>query len=320
MRGAFVACIAAGLAVLAPANAQDWPQRPVTIVVPFAPGGSADLLGRILQQRMQAKIGVPFVIENKSGAGGSIGTGFVAKAPADGHTLLIGTASTMAINAFLFSKLGFDVTRDFEPISPLVRFPNLLIVSPKIPAKTVPELIAYLKANDGKINYGSSGNGTTSHLSAVMLELATKTTMTHIPFRSTADVVNSMLGGNIDLAVDSMTTLWPFATAGNVRALAVTTPQRSSAAPDLPTIGETLPGYEATAWQGLFAPAGMPRPIVEKIAAEVKQVWQLPEVIAALKNVGGEPAYSTPDEFSAYVAAERERWGEVVKASGVKID
>jgi tripartite-type tricarboxylate transporter receptor subunit TctC len=226
----------------------------------------------------------------------------------------------MAINAFLFSKLGFDVTRDFQPISPLVRFPNLLIVNPKLPAKTVPELIAYLKANDGKINYGSSGNGTTSHLSAVMLELATKTRMTHIPFRSTADVVNSMLGGNIDLAVDSMTTLWPFATAGNVRALAVTTPQRSSAAPDLPTIGETLTGYEATAWQGLFAPAGTPRPIVEKIAAEVNQVWQLPEVIAALRNVGGEPAYSTPDEFSTYVAAERARWGEVVKASGVKVD
>jgi tripartite-type tricarboxylate transporter receptor subunit TctC len=320
MRAVFAAIVAAGLAVVAPAKAQGWPQRPVTIVVPFAPGGSADLLGRILQQNMQAKIGVPVVVDNRSGAGGSIGTGFVAKAPADGHTLVIGTASTMAINAFLFSKLGFDVTRDFQPISPLVRFPNLLIVNPKLPAKTVPELIAYLKANDGKINYGSSGNGTTSHLSAVMLELATKTRMTHIPFRSTADVVNSMLGGNIDLAVDSMTTLWPFATAGNVRALAVTAPQRSSAAPDLPTIGETLTGYEATAWQGLFAPAGTPRPIVEKIAAEVNQVWQLPEVIAALRNVGGEPAYSTPDEFSTYVAAERARWGEVVKASGVKVD
>jgi tripartite-type tricarboxylate transporter receptor subunit TctC len=320
MRGALVACVAAILAVATAARAQEWPQRPVTIVVPFAPGGSADLLARILQQHMQAKLGVPFVVENKSGAGGSIGTGFVAKAPADGYTLLIGTASTMAINAFLYSKLSYDVTRDFQPISPLVRFPNLLVVNPRIPAKTVPELIDYLKANDGKINYGSSGNGTTSHLSAVMLELAAKTRMTHIPFRSTADVVNSMLGGNIDLAIDSMTTVWPFATAGNVRALAVTTPQRSAAAPDLPTIGETLTGYEATAWQGLFAPAGMPRPIVDKIAAEVKQVWELPEVILALKTVGAEPASSSPDDFSAYVAAERGRWGEVVKASGVKID
>ena len=153
-----------------------------------------------------------------------------------------------------------------------------------------------------------------------MFALATKTTMTHIPFRRTAEVVNSMLGGNIDLAIDSMTTTWPFATAGNVRALAVTTPQRSATAPELPTISETLAGYEATAWQGLFAPAGTPRPIVEAIAAEVKRVWELPEVITALKNVGAEPAPSTPDEFASYTAAERDRWGEVVKASGVKID
>jgi len=273
-----------------------------------------------LQQHMQAKLGVPFVVENKSGAGGSIGTGLVAKAPADGYTLLVGTVSSIAINAFLYTKLNFDVARDLQPVSLLVRFPNLLFVNPTIPAKTVPELIAYLKANDGKLNYGSSGNGTSSHLSSVMFELASKTTMTHIPFRSTAEVVNSMLGGNIELAIDSMTTVWPFAAAGSVRPLAVTTPHRSAAAPDLPTIGETLAGYEATAWQGLFAPAGTPRPIVEKIAAEVKRVWELPEVIAALRNVGAEPAVSTPDEFTAYTAAERVRWGEVVKASGVKID
>jgi tripartite-type tricarboxylate transporter receptor subunit TctC len=153
-----------------------------------------------------------------------------------------------------------------------------------------------------------------------MFEQATGVKMTHIPYKSTTDVVSSMLGGNIDLAIDSMTTTWPFAKAGNVRALAVTTPQRSATAPDLPTISETLPGYEATAWQGLFAPAGTPRPIVDKIAAEVKRVWALPDVITALENVGAEPAASTPDEFVAYTAAERVRWGEVVKASGVKLD
>jgi tripartite-type tricarboxylate transporter receptor subunit TctC len=317
-----VLALAAVLAVAsaAPARAQNWPQRQVTIVVPFAAGGSADLLARILQQHLQAQFGVPFVVENRSGAGGSIGTGYVAKAPADGYTLLVGTVSSIAINAFLYTKLNFDVARDLQPVSLLVRFPNLLFVNPKIPANTVPELIAYLKANDGKLNYGSSGNGTSSHLSSVMFALATKTKMTHIPFRSTAEVVNSMLGGNIDLAIDSMTTTWPFAKAGNVRALAVTTPQRSATAPDLPTISETLPGYEATAWQGLFAPAGTPRPIVDKIAAEVKRVWALPDVITALENVGAEPAASTPDEFVAYTAAERVRWGEVVKASGVKLD
>jgi tripartite-type tricarboxylate transporter receptor subunit TctC len=244
----------------------------------------------------------------------------VAKAPADGYTLLVGTVSSIAINAFLYTKLNFDVGRDLQPVSLLVRFPNLLFVNTKTPVRSVPELIDYLKANNGKTNYGSSGIGTSSHLSSVMFELATNTKMTHVPFRSTSEVVNSMLGGNIDLAIDSMTTVWPFAAAGNVRALAVTTPQRSAAAPDLPTIGETLKGYEATAWQGLFAPAGTPRPILDKIAAEVRGVWAMPEVVTALKNVGAEPAASSPDEFAAYTAAERVRWGEVVKASGVKID
>jgi tripartite-type tricarboxylate transporter receptor subunit TctC len=320
MRAVSAALIAAMALIGASAQAQDWPQRPVTIVVPFAAGGSADLLARILQQHMQAKLGVPFVVENRSGAGGSIGTGYVAKAPADGYTLLVGTVSSNAINAFLYKKLPFDVERDFQAVSLLVRFPNLLFVNKRIAATTVAELIAHIKANDGKVNYGSSGNGTSSHLSAVMFQLATSTKMTHVPFRSTAEVVNSMLGGNIDLAIDSMTTTWPFAMSGDVRALAVTTPKRSATAPDLPTIGETLTGYEATAWQGLFAPAGTPRPIVERIAAEVKRIWELPEVVTALKNVGAEPAPSSPDEFSQYTKTERAKWGEVVKASGVQID
>jgi tripartite-type tricarboxylate transporter receptor subunit TctC len=321
MRSVFVICIAACLGTAAPALAQNsWPQKQVTIVVPFAAGGSADLLARILQQHMQVTLGVPVVVENKSGAGGSIGTGYVAKAPADGYTLLLGTVSSNAINAFLYTKLNFDVARDFQAVSLLVRFPNLLFVNPKIPAKTVPELIRYLKANEGKANYGSSGNGTSSHLSAVMFETASGTKMTHIPFRSTAEVVNSMIGGHIDLAIDSMTTTWPFAASGEVRAIAVTTPQRNATTPDLPTVGETLKGYEATAWQGLFAPAGTPRPIVDKIAVEVKRIWGLPEVVTALKNVGAEPAPSTPEEFTEYTKTERAKWGEVVKAAGVQID
>ena len=321
MRVVLAAAVCAMLAPITPAHAQEaWPQRPVTIIVPFAAGGSADLLARILQQHLQAKFATPFVVENKSGAGGSIGTGFVAKAQPDGYTLLVGTVSSIAINSFLYTKLNFDVARDIQPVSLLVRFPNLLFVNPKVPAKSVPELIDYLKANSGKVNYGSSGIGTSSHLSSLMFALATNTQMTHVPFRSTAEVVNSMLSGNIELGIDSMTTVWPFAAAGNVRPLAVTTPQRSAAAPDLPTIGETLKGYEATAWQGLFAPTGTPRPIVDKIAAEVRHVWELPEVKTALKNVGAEPVTSSPDEFTAYIAAERVRWGDVVKASGVKID
>jgi tripartite-type tricarboxylate transporter receptor subunit TctC len=318
---AFAAAFVAAALGASPAAAQlHWPQRQVTLVVPFAAGGSADLLARILQQHLQAQSGVPIVVENKAGAGGSIGAGFVAKASADGTTLLIGTVSTNAINAFLYTHLNFDVDRDFRAVSLLVRFPNLLFVNPKIPARTVPELIDYLKANPGRVNYGSSGLGTSSHLSTVMFQLATGTSMTHIPFRSTAEVVNAMIGGQIDLATDSMTTTWPFAQAGSVRAIAVTTPQRSATAPDLPTVGETLKGYEATAWQGLFAPAGTPRPLVEAISAEVRRIWSLPEVIKSLQNVGAEPATSTPDEFTDYVKAERARWGEVVKAAGVKIE
>jgi tripartite-type tricarboxylate transporter receptor subunit TctC len=321
MRGIFAAFASAFLLIASPAGAQDiWPQRQVTIVVPFAAGGSADLIARILQQQLQAKTGVPIVVENKSGAGGSIGAGFVAKAPADGYTLLIGTVSTNAINAFLYSRLNFDVGRDFQAVSLLVRFPNLLFVNPKIPAKTVPELIAYLKAHAGQVNYGSSGLGTSSHLSAVMFELATGIKMTHVPFRSTAEVVNNMIGGQLDLAIDSMTTTWPFAEAGSVRALAVTTPQRAAAAPDLPTIGETLPGYEATAWQGLFAPAGTPRATIDAMAAKVNQIWKSPDVIKALQAVGAEPVTTTPDEFTEYTKTERAKWGEVVKAAGAKIE
>jgi tripartite-type tricarboxylate transporter receptor subunit TctC len=228
--------------------------------------------------------------------------------------------STNAINSALYPRLPYDSDRDFQPISLLVRFPNLLFVNPKLPARSVGELISYLKANPGKINYGSSGIGTSSHLSVVMFALATGTQMTHIPFRSTNEVVASMIGGNIDLAIDSMTTALPHAEAGAVRALAVTTPQRDASAPELPTIGETLPGYEATAWQGLFAPAGTPRPIVDKLAAEAKRILDLPGVIAALHAVGAEPAPLGPDALATFARAERAKWKEVVRVSGARIE
>jgi tripartite-type tricarboxylate transporter receptor subunit TctC len=312
---------ATGALALAPQVRADdaWPQRTVSIVVPFAAGGSADLLGRLLAQHMQAKFNVPFVVENRGGAGGSIGTAVVAKAAADGHTLLIGTVSTHAINPSLYAHLSFDVEKDFTPISLLVRLPNLLVVNNDVPARTVPELVAWLKANEGKVSFGSSGNGTSSHLAAVMFQLATGTQMTHVPFRSTADEMNSMMGGSIQLAIDSMTTLWPLAKGSQVRAIAVSTPQRVAAAPDVPTIGETVKGFEATGWQGLYAPGGTPRPIVDKIAAEVKRIFNEPQVATALANVGGEPAPMTPDAFAEFVRTERTKWAEVVKAAGVRI-
>ena len=298
----------------------DWPQRPVTIVVPFAAGGSADLLARIVQQHMEADFHTPFVVENRSGAGGSVGTAYVAKAAPDGYTLLLGTLSGNVLNQFIYGTLPYDPEHDFQPVSLLVHLPNLLVVSQKVPAQSVPGLIAYLKANDGKLNYGSSGIGTSSHLSVVMFELATGTHMTHVPFRSTTDEITSMMNGSVDLAIDSMTTLWPQAQSGSVRALAVTTGKRVAGAPDLPTIGETIPGFSVEGWQGLFAPAGAPRPIVDKLAAEVKHMFETPDVVDSLKKVGGEPESMTPDAFAAFIAAERPKWHDVVKASGVHID
>lgn len=316
------AALTAAGGLLAPGRARaedDWPKRTVSVVVPFAAGGSADLLGRLFAQRMQARFNVPFVVENRGGAGGSIGAGVVAKAAGDGHTLLIGTVSTHAINPSLYAHLPFDVEKDFTPISLLVRLPNLLTVNNDVPAKTVPELVAYLKANEGKVSFGSSGNGTSSHLAAVMFQLATGTHMTHVPFRSTADEMNNMIGGSIQVAIDSMTSIWPLAQANQVRAIAVSTPQRVATAPDLPTIGETVKGFEATGWQGLYAPGGTPRPIVEKIAGEVKRIFAEPDVVKTLANLGGEAATMSPDEFAAFVRNERVKWAEVVKAAGVKI-
>jgi tripartite-type tricarboxylate transporter receptor subunit TctC len=319
MRVVLAAALAASLASAAPAQ-ESWPQRQVNVVVPFAAGGSTDLIARILAQHMQTKFGTPFVVENRAGAGGSIGTGYVAKAAGDGYTVLVGTVSSNAINAFLYTKLTFDVERDFQPVSLLALLPNLLFVNPKIPAKTVTEIVEYLKANAGKVNFGSSGIGTSSHLSSVMFQLATGTTMTHVPFRSTGEVMNSMIGGHIDLAIDSMTTAWPHARAGTVRAIAVTTPQRSTTAPDLPTIGETVPGFQATAWQGLFTPAGTPRAVLDKLAAEAKRILELAEVAAQLKDLGAQPAPSGPEQFADFLKSERAKWQEVVKASGARID
>jgi tripartite-type tricarboxylate transporter receptor subunit TctC len=325
-RDFLLAAAAAGLLPRPSARAQEahaqeaWPQRNITIVVPFLAGGSADLVARIFAQHFQAKFGSSVIIENKGGAGGSIGTGIVAKAPPDGYTLALGTVSTHAINPALYSRLPYDPERDFEPISPLVRLPNLLVVRNQLPVKDVAELVAYARTNDGKLNYGSSGNGTSSHLCAVMFMRATGTSMTHIPFRASSDEMAAMIGGQIDLAIDSMTTIWPLAKSAEIRALGVTTPQRVAAAPDLPTIGETLPGFEATGWQGLFAPAGTPRTIIEKLADEVKRIFLLPAVMSSLEKVGGDPLPLRPDDFAQFARAERIKWAEVVKSSGVRMD
>ena len=261
------------------AQAQDWPARQITIVVPFGAGGSADLLARILATQMQAKFGQPVVVENRAGAGGSIGTGYVAKAAPDGYTLLLGTVSSIAVNAALYAKLPFDVDKDLAADHPACQLPQSAVRQPQAAGEDdVPELIAYLKANEGKVNYGSSGIGTSSHLSVVMFEQAIGTKMTHVPYKSTGDVVNSMLGGNIDLAIDSMTTVWPHAKQGTVRALGGEHAAAQRVGARRAGDRRDRQGLRGDRVAGLFAPAGTPRPIVDKIAAEAKRIWNLPEV------------------------------------------
>ena len=262
-------------------------------------------------------MGVPLVVENRSGAGGSIGTAYVAKAPNDGYTLLLGTLSTNVLNEFMYRNLPYHAESDFQPVALLVRLPNLLVVGPHNPAKTVPELIDYIRANDGKLNYGSSGIGTFSHLAVVMFELATGTHMTHVPFRSTVDEVTNLMNGSIDLAIDSMTTLWPQAQTGSIRAVAVSSENRSPSAPELPTIGRLSKARRCLRGRD-WAPAGTPRPIVDRIAAALMVVFQRPEVQRELTKVGGEPVVMGPDEFAAYIRSELPKWHTVVKASGMQ--
>jgi tripartite-type tricarboxylate transporter receptor subunit TctC len=308
-----------GLSGVAQAQPPAWPQKQVTIVVPFGPGGTTDVFARIVAEQLQTKYGQPFIIENRPGAGGNVGTAAVAKAAPDGHTLLVGTVSTHAINPFLYKNLSYDTERDFQPVSGIATLPNLLVVNPKIPAKTVAELVQHAKQNEGKLNYGSSGAGTSQHLAAELFQMMTGTKMTHVPFRSSSDIMNGIMGGHVDLAFDNMTLAWPQAQAGTVRAIAVTSPERSPSAPDVPTVAETLKGFDATSWNGLWAPAGTPRPIIDQLAADVKAVMERPEVVRKATELGSTAAPSSPDQFTAFIKTEREKWQNVVKTVGVQI-
>jgi tripartite-type tricarboxylate transporter receptor subunit TctC len=310
--------VAASLAV--PANAQEWPSRQVNLIVPFSAGGTTDLFGRLLAQHMHAKFGQPFIVENRAGAGGNLGAGAVAKAAPDGYTFLVGTVSTHAINPFLYSKLPYDTVKDFQPVSLIARLPNILVVHPSLPVKNVAELIAYLKANPDKLSYGSSGAGTSIHLAAELFKIKTGTTMTHVPFRSSGDIMNNLTGGHINLAFDNITLAWPQVKAGNLRALAVSSTERSAIAPDVPTVADTIPGFDATSWHGVFAPAGTPKAIVDKMAAEMKRILELPEVKDKLFELGAVASPMTPEDFVKFIDGERAKWADVVKASGARID
>jgi tripartite-type tricarboxylate transporter receptor subunit TctC len=296
-----------------------WPERPVNVVVPFGAGGSTDLVARLLAQHLREKFNQPFVVENRGGAGGSIGTAHVVKSAPDGYTMLIGTVSSSVINPLINKNAQYDALKDLQPVSLLAKLPNMLVVRPDLPVRNIQELIAYAKKNPGKLSYGSSGPGTSSHLSAELFLLLTDTKMVHIPFKSTAEVVSNLRGGHIDLAFDNMTVIWPQVQSGELRALAVTTPERNATAPNVPAIAETIKGYEATAWQGIFMPAGTPKSIVDRVALETARILKMPEVANKLKDLGADSASSSPKEFADYITVDRERWDRVTKATGLSV-
>ena len=315
------AILAVLAAFTATAAADDsWPQRQVTIIVPFAAGGTADLFGRMLASHLQAKYGKPFVVENRAGAAGNIGTTAAARAPTDGYTILIGTTGPFGINPTLYSKLPHDTVRDFQPITLIARVPNLLVVNNRLPVKTVPELITHLKANPDKLSYGSSGIGSSQHLGTEFFLTRTGTKMTHVPYRASNEIMNALIGGHIDVALDNITLVLPQVKAGTVRPIGMSTLAPSPSAPDIATIAATLPGFEASAWHGVFLHSGVPRSIAAKLNADVRRFLDTADVKAKFFEVGAVPAPMTPEEFAAFVAEERKKWAEVVKASGAKVD
>ncbi|MBL8334428.1 MAG: tripartite tricarboxylate transporter substrate binding protein [Rubrivivax sp.] len=307
------------LAAAAPtAWAQAWPSKPIRLVVTFPTGGAPDILARLFADK--AQLGQAVVVDNKPGAGGNVGAGDVAKAAPDGHTLVMATVGTHAINGALYSKMPYDMVKDFTPVGHIASTPNLLVVTNSLPVKNVPELVAYMKANPDKLSFGSPGIGTSVHVSGELFKSLTGTKMQHVPYKGRQFAIPDLVGGQIQLMFDNMPSALPMAKEGKIRALAVTSDKRSAAAPDIPTVAESIPGFEATSWFAVFAPAGTPREVVSRLNAEIKRVFTLPDVVDKLKTLGLDPWLSSPDELARLQAAEIVKWAKVVKESGARAD
>ncbi|MBX6742959.1 MAG: tripartite tricarboxylate transporter substrate binding protein [Acetobacteraceae bacterium] len=313
--------LVAGLAALArPALAQP-SGRPIRLVVAFAPGGATDVTARVLAERLQDQLGQPVVVENRAGAAGIIGTEAAARSAPDGSTLLMGTISTHAMNVPLYGKrLGYDPVKDFAPVSRVATGPNLLVVHPSLPERSVEELVRLAKARPGQLAYGSGGNGTSSHLAGELFKSLAGVDLLHVPFRSTAPAATALAAGQVQVMFDTIISALPMAREGQVRALAVTAPQRLPSLPDLPAVAETLPGFEMGIWIGLFAPAGTPPPVIERIDAATRAALATPALKARLEGIGAQPFPAGPAEFAAFLQAEIARWSRVVQAAGITAD
>jgi tripartite-type tricarboxylate transporter receptor subunit TctC len=317
---------ATALAAIAPVHAQSWPTKPVRIVVPFPAGGTTDIVARSLGAELQKMWGQSVVIDNRPGAGGNIGADAVAKSAPDGYTVLMGTVGTHSINHSLFAqngqKMPFDPVKDFVPITLCAAVPNVMVINPKLPVNSVPEFIQYAKANPGKVNMASSGNGTSIHLTGELFKTVTGTYMVHLPYRGSAPALTDLIAGNVNVMFDNLPSALPHIKSGRLKALAVTSRTPSAALPGVPTIEQAanLKDFDASSWFGLFAPAGTPRPIVDKIQGDVAKALAVPEVRERFVSQGAEPGGNTPDQFSAFIKGEIEKWARVVKVSNARVD
>ena len=312
-----VAGAAALPAVARIAWAQAYPSRPVRWIVGFPAGGGSDILARLIAQRLSERLGQPFVIENRPGAGTSIATEAVVRAQPDGHTLLQASTSA-AVNATLYDKLNFNFIQDIAPIAGIIRSTYVIAVHPSFPAKTVPEFIAYAKANPGKINMASPGNGTPQHLSGELFKMMAGVTMIHVPYRGDAPALTDLLAGQVQLCFSGLVSSIEYIRTGKVRALAVTTAKRLEIVPDIPTVGDFVPGYEASGWQGIGAPKSTPTEIVEKLNKEINAALADPKMKARLLDLGGVPLPLTPADFGKLIAEDTEKWGKVIRAANIK--
>ncbi len=315
-----LALLALGALLATPASAE-YPDRPVKLVVPFPAGGGADNLARMIMPRVAQALGVAIVIENKPGAGGNVGAEFVARAAPDGYTLLYGTNGTHAINETLYGNLRFDPVADFAPVSRMTLIAAMLIVNPDVPANSVGELIRYAKANPGKLNFASAGNGTTSHLAGELFKTMAGIDIVHVPYRGGAAAATDLMAGQVQMMIDVMPNAYPLAKGGKVRGLAVSTARRFPGAPELPTIAESgVPGFDVSAWDGIFAPAGTPPAIVDKLNAAIRQALDEPELREQLIAHGAVAVAGSPEDLARHVVAEKAKWAKIIRASGAKVD
>jgi tripartite-type tricarboxylate transporter receptor subunit TctC len=305
-------------ALIAPfAQAQTWPAKPVSLVVPYPPGGSADILARLVGQKLAERLGQPVVVENKAGAGTAIGARAVATAAPDGYTLLLGTVSSQAINPSM-SKVGYDPVKGFVAVSPVAAIPFVLVANPSVPARSVSDLIAMAKASPGKVAYASAGLGTSNHLAGAMLASDAHIDLLHVPYKGSAPALNDVLGGRVPFMFDLIATSLPMLHAGRLKALAVTSRERSALLPDVPTVIESgVPDYEVTAWFGVFAPAGTPAEVVNRLNAELTSVLSTPDMQEQLRKLGAEPETASPQAYARYVRAEADKWASVVHTAGI---